>query len=116
MYRLVWFGTPSDVTREANDGRGPADFKVSRGASDKTIVEIKLARSSSLRRNLQKQVDVYKKASQANHGIHAIIYFTEQEHDRAEAIITELGLSGSEDIVLIDARSDNKPSGSKAAA
>src|ERR1700693_1550192 len=37
MYRLVWFGTPSDVSREVNDGRGPADFKVSRGSKEKTI-------------------------------------------------------------------------------
>ncbi|MCD6495492.1 hypothetical protein J7K60_05485, partial [Candidatus Bipolaricaulota bacterium] len=34
MFRLVWFGTPSDVSREVNDGRGPADFKISRGAAD----------------------------------------------------------------------------------
>ena len=35
-YRLVWYGSPSDVSTEVNDGRGPADFKVSRGAEDKT--------------------------------------------------------------------------------
>ena len=46
MFRLVWFGTPSDVTSEANDGRGPADFKVSRGAKDKTIVEYALKESN----------------------------------------------------------------------
>jgi hypothetical protein len=57
MYRLVWVGTPSDVTTEANDGRGPADFKISRGARDKTIIELKLASNSQLRiifRNKQK--------------------------------------------------------------
>lgn len=31
LYRLVWFGTPLDVGTEANDGRGPVDFKVSYG-------------------------------------------------------------------------------------
>ena len=30
LYRLTWYATESDVTREANDGRGPVDFKVSR--------------------------------------------------------------------------------------
>jgi len=30
LYRLTWYGTTRDVTREANDGRGPADFKISR--------------------------------------------------------------------------------------
>jgi hypothetical protein len=34
-YRLVWYGSPSDVSTEVNDGRGPADFKVLRGAADK---------------------------------------------------------------------------------
>ena len=55
MCRLVWYGTPSDVTTEANDGRGPADFKISRGSKDKTIVEMKLATNTSLKRNLEKQ-------------------------------------------------------------
>lgn len=54
MFRLTWCGTPSDVTREANDGRGPADFKISRGAYDKTLVEFKLAKNTQLRRNLKK--------------------------------------------------------------
>src|SRR6478736_3671730 len=26
MFRLVWCGTPYDVSTEVNDGRGPADF------------------------------------------------------------------------------------------
>jgi hypothetical protein len=48
LYRLVWFGTPSDVGTEANDGRGPVDFKISRGAKDKTLVEMKLAKNTHL--------------------------------------------------------------------
>lgn len=47
LYRLVWFGTPSDVGTEANDGRGPVDFKISRGAHDKTLVEMKLAKNTA---------------------------------------------------------------------
>lgn len=27
LYRMTWFATISNVTREANDGRGPVDFK-----------------------------------------------------------------------------------------
>lgn len=27
LYRLVWFGTPSDFGAEANDGRGPRRFQ-----------------------------------------------------------------------------------------
>jgi hypothetical protein len=114
LYRLVWFGTPSDVGTEVNDGRGPVDFKISRGAKDKTLVEMKLAKNTHLERNLEKQVPIYQAASDAENGIKAIIYFTLAEKERTEGILDKLGLLGHKDIVLIDARDDNKPSGSKA--
>jgi len=114
MYRLCWFGTPSDVSREVNDGRGPADFKVSRGSSDKTIVEFKLAKNTQLRRNLVRQVEIYKKASDARNAIKVIVYFTRVELKRVEGILKDLKLTGHPDIVVIDARRDNKPAGSKA--
>jgi hypothetical protein len=114
LYRLVWIGTPSDVSAEVNDGRGPADYKVSRGSGDKTIVEMKLAKNTHLRRNLEKQAEIYQKASDAKSAIKAIIYFTEEEQDRVELILKELKLLDHPDMVLIDARKDNKPSGSKA--
>ncbi|MGR3717090.1 MAG: hypothetical protein ACU0B1_10120 [Thermohalobaculum sp.] len=114
LFRLVWFGTPSDAGTEANDGRGPVDFKISRGAKDKTLIEMKLAKNSHLERNLEKQVPIYQAASDAKHGIKAIIFFSQQEEDRVVGILDKLGLLGHKDIVLIDARNDNKPSGSKA--
>lgn len=114
LYRLTWFATPSDVSREVNDGRGPADFKVSRGSQDKSLVEFKLAKNSQLKRNLQRQPRIYEKASDASRTIKVIIYFTEEERDRVDKILKELKLTKSPDIILIDARKDNKPSGSKA--
>ena len=113
-YRLVWFGSPSDVTTEANDGRGPADFKIARGADDKTIVEMKLAKNTQLKRNLKNQTDIYKAASDAGHGIKVILFFTAEEEERVVEILQELGMLSHPDVVLIDARRDNKPSGSKA--
>jgi hypothetical protein len=114
LYRLVWFGTPSDVNPEANSGRGPVDFTISRGAADKSLVEFKLASNTQLRRNLQKQVEVYKKSARAQHTIKAIVYFTLGELRRVENILRDLGLTGKPGIVLVDARRDNKPAGSKA--
>ena len=114
LYRLTWFRSASDVSREVDDGRGPADFKVSRGAADKSLVEFKLGSNPKLKQNLQKQVAVYQKASDARHALKVITYFTVAERDRVDAILKELKLTNSPDIVLIDARSDNKPSGSKA--
>ena len=114
LYKLVWFGTPSDVGAEADDGRGPVDFKVSRGR-DKTLVEMKLAKNTQLEKNLQKQVEIYQNASDAGSAIKAILYFSAEQLARVSKILNKLGLAGHKDVVLIDARSDNKPSGSKAA-
>ena len=116
MFRLVWFGTPSDVTSEANDGRGPADFKVSRGARDKTIVEMKLASNTALRRNLEHQTPTYQKASDSGAAVKVIIYFSHGERARVLKILDELKLRDSPNVVLLDARDDNKPSGSRAKA
>lgn len=114
LFRLVWHGTKSDVSREVDDGRGPADFKVSRGAEDKTLVEFKLASNSQLKRNLQKQLDIYKKASDADSGFKVIIFFNEQELLKVQGILRELKMENDTNIILVDACSDNKPSASRA--
>ncbi len=114
LYRMTWFASESDVTREANDGRGPVDFKVSKGSKDKTLVEFKLASNSQLKRNLKNQAVIYEKASDARRTIKVIVYFTAAEKKRVNEILKELKLTGNPDIVLVDARNDNKPSGSKA--
>ena len=114
LYRLVWHHTHFDVSREVNDGRGPADFKISSGAKDKTLVEMKLASNTALRLNLENQVETYQKASDATSALKVIIYFSHTEHERITRILRELKIENSEDIILIDARKDNKPSGSRA--
>jgi hypothetical protein len=114
LYRMAWFATPSDVTREANDGRGPADYKVSRGSADKTLIEFKLAKNSQLERNLKKQTLIYEKASDSKLTIKVIVYFSAAEKKRVERILKRLKLVGDKNVVQIDARKDNKPSGSKA--
>jgi len=115
LYRFTWYATASDVSREVNDGRGPADYKISRGSRDKSIVEFKLASNPQLEKNLQHQTLIYEKASDAKKSIKAILFFSEAEKDRVESILKRLKLDDKENVVLIDARDDNKPSGSKAA-
>lgn len=114
LYKLVWFGTPSDAGSEADDGRGPVDFKISRGRN-KTLVEMKLAKNTQLERNLRKQVEIYQTASDAETAIKVITYFSYEQFKRVKRILERLEMKGHKDIVLIDARSDNKPSASKAA-
>jgi len=43
-----------------------------------------------------------------------IIYFTEEEYKRVIEILNRTGLTGKENIVLIDGRNDNKVSASNA--
>lgn len=114
LYRFTWRDTDLSVAREVNDGRGPVDYLVSDGATDKTAVEFKLASNSQLKRNLSKQTEVYQKASDAKHAIKAILYFSSGERESVEKILRDLQLANHPDIVLIDASVDNKPSGSRA--
>jgi hypothetical protein len=114
LYRLTWMGSRSDVNREVNNGRGPVDFKISRGAKDKTLVEFKLASNSQLRRNLEKQVAIYEKASDAERSLKVIVYFSINELARVRKILRELKLQDDRSIILIDACKSNKPSASKA--
>lgn len=114
LYRLTWFASLSNVSREVNDGRGPVDFQISRGSRDKTLVEFKLASNPQLSRNLQKQLEIYKKASDADMGYKVIFYFTKQEIEKANRILKDLKMTGDPAVILVDARKDNKPSGSKA--
>ena len=112
IYRLVWFGSPLDVNREVNNGRGPVDYKISFGSKNSTLVEFKLASNSKLKHNLANQVEVYKSASETNRAIKVILFFTEAEEKKLYQILNELKLTGNTDIILIDARDDNKVSAS----
>ena len=114
LYRLTWFATVVAVDAEVNDGRGPVDYSVSLGAADKTLVEFKLASNSQLTKNLKSQTKIYEKAGDAQSSITVIVYFSKEELAKVQRILKEVGRDKDETIVLIDARSDNKPSGSKA--
>lgn len=113
LFRLTWCNTPSDLNREVNNGRGPSDFEASRGRLDKSIIEFKLAKNSSLAKNLKHQVEAYQKASDARHALKVIVFFTAEEGERTRALLRDLRLDANPDIVLIDARDDNKLSASR---
>lgn len=114
LYKLTWFGTPFDLNAEVNNGRGPVDFKVSSGSKDKSIIEFKLAKSTKLKQGLQKQLAVYEEVEQTHKSIWGIFYFDSSQLDRVEGILREIGYNDRSNLVLIDCRSDNKPSGSTA--
>ncbi|NNN58187.1 hypothetical protein FKN08_18665 [Vibrio sp. 1-2 (7-a)] len=114
IFRLTWYASDDDVNSEVNNGRGPVDYKISRGSKDSTLVEFKLAGNSKLKQNLAKQVEVYKAANQTNKSIKVILYFNDAELQRVLKAMKELELIQGKELVLIDARATNKPSGSNA--
>lgn len=112
MFKLVCYGSKYDINREPNNGRGPVDYKFSYGAIDTSLIEFKLAKSTKLKQNLKNQLEIYKKSNNTNNGLKVILFFTEDEEMRAKKIIKELGMEDDDNIILIDARNDNKPSAS----
>ena len=106
MYRLVWYASDFDVNREVNNGRGPVDFKVSKGSKDSTLVEFKLASNSKLKKNVENQVEIYKRAKCTGRAIKVILIFTEEEYNKVVNVLNELHLNGCKDIVLINAIND----------
>jgi hypothetical protein len=114
FFGLIWFASIFDVNREANNGRGPVDFKISLGSRDKSLIEFKLASNSSLKRNLQNQVAIYEDANQTHQSLKVIVSYTASDQAKVERILKELKLTNDANIILINARSDDKPSASAA--
>ena len=113
-FGLVWCGTDFDINREVNNGRGPVDFKASYGAGDKSLIEFKLASNTALKRNLEKQIGIYQAANATRTSVKVIVSYTASDQARVVRVLHELGVENEESIVIIDARSDNKPSASTA--
>lgn len=113
-FGLVWYKTEFDINREANNGGGPVDFKVSRGSIDKSLIEFKLASNSKLKRNLEKQLPIYEAANETRTSVTVIVCYTAADQAKVQRTLKALDLENEESIVVIDARSDNKPTGSKA--
>ena len=102
-----------DVNREVNNGRGPVDYKVSKGSKDTTVVEFKLARNTKLEANLKNQVEIYKKANNTENALKVILYFNEKEKSKVDDILRKLRVKRAPNIILIDASKENKISASK---
>lgn len=115
LFKFVWYGTDYKVDAEVNNGRGYADFIVSKGQSNQNIIEFKLASNSSLS-HVFTQVEIYEAANCAEGSLVVIFYFSEEEYIYAKNVVNAAGYSCmlDESIYLIDCRNDNKKSASKA--
>lgn len=61
-----------DISPESNTGRGPVDFKISRG-EDKTIVEIKLTSNQETVHGLEIQIEEYAKSEGTENKIFLLV-------------------------------------------
>ena len=113
LFRFVWYGTSYKVDAEPNNGRGQADFIVSKGVKNQSIIEFKLASNSSLG-HVFTQVKIYEAANCADGSLIAIFYFTEEEKRFAEKVVEDAGHKSAinEAVYLIDCIKDNKKSAS----
>lgn len=61
-----------DISPESNTGRGPVDFKISRGI-DKTVIEIKLTSNSETVHGFEVQIEEYAKSEETDNKIFLLI-------------------------------------------
>ena len=105
MFRLTTNNSLFDYNSEVNNGRGPIDFIISYGSQDKVGLELKLASSTKLKKNLMNQSEIYAVDSNLKHVICVIFYFSDKELDRAIEILKIVGKTvDNNNIFLIDCR------------
>lgn len=115
LFKFVWYGTSYKVDAEPNNGRGQADFIVSKGINNQDIVEFKLASNRSLG-HVFTQIKIYEAANCADGSLIVIFGFSDEEIKYAEKVVESKGYAEAigESIFIIDCRSDNKKSASVA--
>ncbi len=62
-----------DLTQEANAGRGPLDFKISKGYSRRVVVETKLSTNNQLLHGYETQVGEYQKAEKTDRSVYLVV-------------------------------------------
>ncbi len=98
-----------DITKEANIGRGPVDFKVSKGYKLRVLIEVKLARNTKFWNGLTKQLPLYLKAEDVKVGFFVVVVYTDKDAKKLAEInevirgLTSLSRFQIETIV-VDAR------------
>ena len=103
-----------DLTPEANAGRGPVDFKVSRGFDAKVIVELKLTSNKDLVHGFTKQVEAYQEAEGTIYSIYLVVDnggATEARLEKFMQTVRETAQPAPR-LMMVDAR--RKPSASVA--
>lgn len=97
-----------DLSREPNAGRGPVDFKMSKGYESRVLVEMKLSSNSRLQHGFSKQVTEYQKAEKSCDEFVVVVIVG--EHDERIAALQQMRNEYLEakqrvpNLVIVDAR------------
>jgi hypothetical protein len=81
-----------DFSPETDSGRGPVDFKISRG-SDKTVIELKLSSNQECVHGLEVQIEEYAKAENTKNKIFVIVDTGSHSYRVADVIHKEKEMS-----------------------
>lgn len=97
-----------DINREPNNGKGPVDFKYSRGYQSKVNVEIKYASNPNLIDGYINQLPAYNTAEKTDHSVYLVIRTTDSEKKIKELLeIRHSSITDGErtpEIIIIDGR------------
>ncbi|MBM1688819.1 hypothetical protein [Sulfitobacter geojensis] len=80
-----------DVSPEVNIGRGPVDFKLSRGSTYTALIEMKLAKNTKFWAGLEKQLPKYLEAEEVKVGHFLIVAFSDADVKRLNKIYERVG-------------------------
>ena len=99
-----------DISREADIGRGPVDFKVSHGYNYRSLLELKLAKNTKFWAGHSKQLPTYQKAEGTRSGYFLVIVYSDTDANRVADIQAKTAeLNRSLDYVITSVIVDARP-------
>ncbi|HEX8283257.1 MAG TPA: hypothetical protein VF588_07870 [Pyrinomonadaceae bacterium] len=98
-----------DLSREANAGRGPVDFKISKGYKGRVVVEAKLTTNPQLLHGFEVQIEEYKKAEKTRFSVYLVIDVAEGRATQVKALKKRIADSKAAglrvpEVVFVDAK------------
>lgn len=104
-----------DISREPNAGRGPVDFKISKGYHERAVVEIKFSSNPKLISGYLKQLQQYIISEKSKYATYLVFLVRDEDVDRINQLRDiksehERGGQMTPDIIVIDARSKKSAS------
>ena len=83
-------GNDVDISKEPNIGRGPVDFKISKGYELRALIEVKLAKNTKFWNGLRKQLPKYLEAENIEIGYFLVVCYSDKDFERISGIDEEV--------------------------